>query len=113
MKRGAWADWEDDLLRACPSLPHEDRGTVAVTPLQRLAKRLDRSVGTLYARRRRLGIAQMPKKITKREPKGVNTDAPIDRPERPCARCGNTFQPTVKRRLLCYPCFTDDGRSLE
>lgn len=37
-------------------------------------------------------------------------DVPIDRPERACARCRNKFQPTKKRRLLCYACFTNDTR---
>ena len=36
-------------------------------------------------------------------------DAPMGSP-RPCARCRNTFQPTVRRRLLCRPCF--DGADL-
>lgn len=26
-------------------------------------------------------------------------------PKRPCARCGNPFQPTVKRRMLCLGCY--------
>ena len=25
--------------------------------------------------------------------------------ERPCARCGRMFQPSIKRRMLCAPCF--------
>ena len=33
-------------------------------------------------------------------------DRPIGRPERPCARCGNKFQPTQRRRLLCLGCFS-------
>ena len=33
------------------------------------------------------------------------TDPALDRPERPCACCGNLFQPTQKRRLLCHGCF--------
>ena len=33
-------------------------------------------------------------------------DPPIDRPERPCSYCREVFQPTVRRRLLCYDCFT-------
>ena len=33
-------------------------------------------------------------------------DRPLpDRPERPCSRCGKTFQPTLKRRMLCVGCF--------
>ena len=27
------------------------------------------------------------------------------KPERPCSRCGNTFQPTIRRRMLCRWCF--------
>ena len=26
-------------------------------------------------------------------------------PMRPCARCRRNFQPTVKRRMLCHPCY--------
>ena len=33
-------------------------------------------------------------------------DVPLDHPERPCARCGRKFKPTIKRRLLCGPCFS-------
>ena len=31
--------------------------------------------------------------------------------ERPCARCGRVFLPSMARRLLCKPCFRgrDDG----
>ena len=38
---------------------------------------------------------------------------PVDptRPERPCARCRNIFQPTLKRRLLCRGCYADDDRA--
>ena len=32
-------------------------------------------------------------------------DAPLDRPERPCAWCRDPFQPTIRRRMLCAPCF--------
>ena len=32
-------------------------------------------------------------------------DGPIDRPPRPCGKCGHEFQPTIKRRLLCEGCF--------
>ena len=33
-------------------------------------------------------------------------DYPLpDKPPRPCARCGNEFQPTVWRRMLCEWCF--------
>ena len=30
-------------------------------------------------------------------------------PERPCACCGKSFQPTIRRRLLCKLCFAEDG----
>ena len=33
------------------------------------------------------------------------SDKRIDRPARPCARCGRRFQPTERRRMLCNPCF--------
>ena len=32
-----------------------------------------------------------------------------DRPERPCARCQTRFRPTMRRRLLCTPCYADDS----
>ena len=32
-----------------------------------------------------------------------------DKPKRPCARCGNRFQPTTKRRMLCLRCFRLNG----
>ena len=32
-------------------------------------------------------------------------DAPLDRPKRGCACCGQKFQPTFKRRMLCTGCF--------
>ena len=36
---------------------------------------------------------------------GERRDEPIDRPRRPCANSGRRFQPTLRRRLLCGPCF--------
>ena len=41
------------------------------------------------------------------DPKGHrhDHDRPLDRPKRACAKCGNRFQPTVLRRLLCLYCF--------
>lgn len=40
--------------------------------------------------------------------KGVwpGRDPDLDRPKRLCARCGASFQPTHRRRLLCLSCFT-------
>ena len=32
-------------------------------------------------------------------------DTKLDVPARPCARCGQAFQPTERRRLLCSSCF--------
>lgn len=32
-------------------------------------------------------------------------DRKLDRPRRPCSRCGKRFQPTIKRRMLCAYCF--------
>ena len=29
----------------------------------------------------------------------------VERPERPCNRCGDRFQPTNRRRMLCAYCF--------
>ena len=31
-----------------------------------------------------------------------------DTPKRPCNRCGKPFQPTIRRRRLCSPCFRGD-----
>ena len=39
-----------------------------------------------------------------------NVDPRLDRPKRPCACCGRSFAPTVRRRLLCSGCF---GRASE
>ena len=36
---------------------------------------------------------------------GRGGDKPLDRPERPCSRCGKTFKPTLRRRMLCQECF--------
>lgn len=36
---------------------------------------------------------------------GHKADAKIDRPRRPCARCNQLFQPTIRRRMLCSDCF--------
>ena len=34
-------------------------------------------------------------------------------PEKPCVSCGEPFQPTVKRRLLCVRCFAGADRKPE
>ena len=37
-------------------------------------------------------------------------DSPLrDVPERRCGCCGKPFQPSLKRRRLCGPCFAFDG----
>ena len=37
---------------------------------------------------------------------GFHGDRPLPfAPERPCSRCGKTFGPTLKRRMLCASCF--------
>ena len=33
------------------------------------------------------------------------TEARTGAPKRPCARCGNLFFPTLKRRMLCNSCY--------
>ena len=39
-------------------------------------------------------------------PMPPRNDRPLKyKPERPCARCGRRFRPTVKRQLLCSECF--------
>ena len=44
-------------------------------------------------------------------PGALDCDKPDpSRPERPCARCGNRFQPTLRRRMLCLHCFGDEER---
>ena len=40
-----------------------------------------------------------------RKPRGSG-DRPVDRPPRPCSRCGKEFKPTLKRRMLCGSCFS-------
>lgn len=35
----------------------------------------------------------------------VHIDQPLDKPEKPCSCCGTFFQPTERRRMLCYQCF--------
>ena len=45
-------------------------------------------------------------------PTGMRKPATVDnplkgKPKRPCASCGNLFQPTVRRRMLCHRCFKD------
>ena len=35
----------------------------------------------------------------------IIADPDIDRPIKPCCRCGEVFQPTTKRRMLCRDCF--------
>ena len=36
----------------------------------------------------------------------VIDDPPLrDRPIKPCCRCGDAFQPTTKRRMMCHDCF--------
>ncbi len=37
---------------------------------------------------------------------GKDHDAKLDRPPRPCSRCGTMFAPTIKRRMLCQNCWT-------
>lgn len=34
-------------------------------------------------------------------------DRNLDCPERPCACCGEPFQPTICRRLLCRQCYIE------
>lgn len=31
---------------------------------------------------------------------------PLDCLPKPCSACGRAFQPTVRRRMLCGPCFS-------
>lgn len=42
---------------------------------------------------------------------GRTGDRELDKPERPCARCGKRFAPTIRRRLLCYGCFSGADES--
>ena len=59
-------------------------------------------------------LSQTPEAMRQRERKridGFALDSPdLARPERPCACCGVVFQPSVRRRVLCRPCFVSgDG----
>ena len=61
--------------------------------------------GEAESRNMRHGLARA------RVPRGggrvVIDDPPLrDRPIKPCCRCGDVFQPTSKRRLLCHDCYT-------
>ena len=40
-------------------------------------------------------------------PPPLHVRDPVDksRPKRPCARCGQRFQPTYKHRMLCARCY--------
>lgn len=40
-------------------------------------------------------------------------DPPIDKPPRPCSRCKNEFQPTVRRRMSCEWCFENHDTGLD
>lgn len=37
-------------------------------------------------------------------------DKPLDCPERDCSNCGEPFQPTKRRRMLCSLCFRNEDR---
>lgn len=119
MKVGNWTPEEDAQLRACPTVPRGQRSTVGETPLQALARELDRTYESCLARRRLIGAAEplrSPEAEAKtkkraRQPQAHSQDKKIDRPKRPCACCGNRFQPTVRRRMLCARCFNGGGES--
>lgn len=78
--------------------------------LQDLAERLGRTKQSVRGRRQALINAgfDLPRTVyangTKRAPVVNPHDCDLG-PERPCARCGTRFQPTVRLRLLCKPCF--------
>ena len=38
-------------------------------------------------------------------------DRALRKPARSCSRCGQTFRPTLKRRMLCANCFERAGRA--
>ena len=40
-------------------------------------------------------------------------DKPSGAPERPCARCGKTFTPTLRRAMLCTWCFRSDSATID
>ena len=59
----------------------------------------ERPAGELPAQKNAIYQGKMPRSHTM-------TDRPdLSRDKRPCARCGNKFQPTDKRRLLCLRCY--------
>ena len=51
-----------------------------------------------------LTVKPLPDIADTREP-GKVRDAPLNRPKRRCSNCGRTFQPTVRRRMLCAYCY--------
>ena len=59
--------------------------------------------GLIAVRYRDIGLAGKPEPTkTFRQ---IDTPLP-DKPERPCSRCEKIFQPTIRRRLLCWYCYT-------
>ena len=108
----------DDLKRIAPELLAQRRAQWAEEAAQRhgrdaairrarrkghTLKAIAAAVGVTYQRVQRVvRIDPIPEPTTDALPR---TDAPIDRPERPCANCGRIFKPTARRRMLCSPCF--------
>lgn len=92
-----WTAAEDALLF--------DEGRSAVD----IALRTGRGVSGVRHRRKVLANAghKLPKLI--RSDGGIARELnPHDAAmgaERPCCRCLHTFQPTVRRRMMCKPCF--------
>ena len=115
-------------------------GNIRKGDFQRVGKLLGRTADAIRQRRKKLVAEEATRnvwapspaqvvamraeaktmKVAGGAPKGVRDahraivtshDAPDPtRPERPCARCTNKFQPTLRRRMLCARCFGSDTR---
>ena len=85
-----WTDHEDAFARNLE------------IPMAELAESLGRTPNSIYRRRLVLEIEGRHLDGRARRMK----DPPLlGRPERKCSACGQMFQPTIRRRLLCGPCF--------
>ena len=87
--RRPWSADEDELLSDPALTVHE------------LTARTER---TLAAIRRRRGVLRRGGTAERFRPWGI--DPPLlHKAPRPCSACGQSFQPTMRRRLLCHRCF--------
>ena len=85
-----WTDHEDALARNLE------------IPMAELAESLGRTANSIY--RRRLILEVEGRHLDGRAAR--MKDPPLlGRPKRKCSACGRMFRPSIKRRMLCAPCF--------